>query len=152
MSTRVYNDLFREVDTRHQLVMHLGFKPQDGLNAGAYPLALGLPLNRGGQDFTDRDIVVLHLLRRIARPVLRRKRLDHHLRLLDRATLSPELKRSRMGLGLTERQADVAFWIRKGAGPGHLHEKVEWPRCPHSGSSAPSRPEVSSGDRRPEPA
>jgi len=110
----IYNDLFREVDTRHQLVMHLGFEPQDGLNTGAYPLALGLPLNRSGQDFTDRDMEVLHLLRRIARPVLRRKRLDHHLRLLYRATLSPDLKRSLMGLGLTERQAEVAFWILKG--------------------------------------
>jgi len=110
----IYNDLFREVDTRHQLVMHLGFEPRDGLNTGAYPLALGLPLNRSGQDFTDRDVEALHLLRRIARPLLRRKRLEHQLRLLDRATLSPELKRSLVGLGLTERQAEVAFWILKG--------------------------------------
>jgi DNA-binding CsgD family transcriptional regulator len=33
---------------------------------------------------------------------------------MDRADLTPDLCRSLMGLGLTDRQAEVAFWMLKG--------------------------------------
>lgn len=110
----LYHELFREVDTDHQLVMHLGFDPRYGRDLGAQPLTLGVPLNRKGRDFTDRDVQVLTMLRQVAGPVLRRKRAEHQLRLLDAAELSPDLLRSLIGLGLTRRQAEVAFWMLKG--------------------------------------
>ena len=110
----LYHELFREVETDHQLVMHLGFDPRHRREQGALPLTLGVPLNRKGADFTRRDIQALTLLRRLALPVLRRKRAEHQLSLLDAAALSPELLRSLMGFGLTERQAEVAFWMLKG--------------------------------------
>lgn len=114
----LYNELFREVETNHQLVMHLGFDPQNapagGPETGALPLTLGVPLNRKGSDFTRRDIQTLALLQQLAGPVLRRKRGEHQLRLLDLAKLTPDLQRSLMGLRLTERQAEIAFWMLKG--------------------------------------
>lgn len=113
-SSGIYHELFREVETDYQLVMHLGFDPKDRRDTGALPLALGMPLNRKGSDFTRRDIEVLSLLQGTARPALRRKRAEHQFRLLDAAVLSADLLRSLMGLGLSQRQAEVAFWMLKG--------------------------------------
>lgn len=110
----IYHELFREVETNHQLVMHLGFDPKGGPQTGALPLTLGVPLNRKGRDFSRRDIETLTLLQHLARPVLRRKRAKHQMTLLDAAQLSPELLRSLIGLGLSPRQAEVAFWMLKG--------------------------------------
>ncbi|MEM6635078.1 MAG: helix-turn-helix transcriptional regulator [Pseudomonadota bacterium] len=110
----IYAELFREVETNHQLVMHLGFDPKEGFSTGALPLTLGVPLNRKGRDFTSRDMDVLSMLQTAARPALRRKRAEHQLRLLDAAVLTPDLKRSLMGLGLSGRLAEVAFWMLKG--------------------------------------
>jgi DNA-binding CsgD family transcriptional regulator len=110
----LYRDLFSEVATRHQAVMHLGFHPGDRIAPGALPLTLGVSLNRSGSDFRDRDLATLAALRRVARPVIRAKRAEHQLRLLDRRALDPELERGLMALGLTDRQAEVAFWMLKG--------------------------------------
>jgi DNA-binding CsgD family transcriptional regulator len=110
----IYHDLFREVETRNQIVMDLGRDPTDRPGSVIYPLTLGMPLNRSGSDFTDRDMALLACIRRVARPVLRRKRGEYQLRLLDLAHLSPDLRRSLMGLGLTGRQSEVAFWMIKG--------------------------------------
>jgi DNA-binding CsgD family transcriptional regulator len=110
----IYNELFREVDTNHQLVVHLGVDPRLGPDSGALPLTLGVPLNRRGRDFTRRDVEVMAVFQRLARPALRRKRAEHQLRLLDAAAFSPEIQRSLMALGLSARQAEVTFWILKG--------------------------------------
>ena len=113
-SSGLYNELFREVETDHQLVMHLGTDPRDQHKSGALPLTLGVPLNRKRHDFTRRDKEILSLLQHLAKPVLRQKRARHHYALLQAAVLSPELLRALVGLGLTERQAEVAFWMLKG--------------------------------------
>jgi DNA-binding CsgD family transcriptional regulator len=110
----LYLDLFREMGTRHQVVLHLGLDPSDGPAEAAFPLVLGIPLNRSGSDFTEDDLGRLAHLRRHARPVLRQKRAMLHLKLLDSADLTPELRRRLMGLGLTDRQSEVAFWMLKG--------------------------------------
>ena len=110
----IYLDLFRETETRHQVVVHLGFDPSESEGEGAFPLALGIPLNRSGSDFTDGEVAALADLRRVARLVLRSKRAQHQLRQIDHADLTPELHRQMVGPGLTERQAEVAFWILKG--------------------------------------
>ncbi len=110
----LYNELFREVETDHQLAVHLGFDPKNALMSRALPLTLGVPLNRSGMDFSDRDLQVLSLMQKLARPILRRKRAIHQFRLLDAAELSPELGRSFVRLGLSPRQAEVAFWMLKG--------------------------------------
>lgn len=110
----LYLDLFREMGTRHQVVLHLGIDPLDNRAGSAFPLVLGIPLNRGGSDFSDDDIARLAQLRRHARPVLRQKRAVLQLKLFDSAELTPGLSRMLMGLGLTDRQAEVAFWMLKG--------------------------------------
>jgi len=110
----LYADLFSEVATRHQIVVHLGFDPSDRGRPGAFPLTLGVPLNRGGSDFSDRDRDALVALRRLARPVVRQKRAQHHLALMERAALTADLQRVFLGLGLSGRQAEVAFWMLKG--------------------------------------
>lgn len=112
--TGIYHELFREVGTNYQLVMHLGFDPGTGLSSGALPNVLGIPLNRSGTDFLDREMQSLSLLQQFALPVLRLKRVQHQFDLLDAATLSPELCRNLMRLGLSQRQAEVAFWMLKG--------------------------------------
>lgn len=109
----LYNELFCEVETNHQLVIHLGFDPGEGRQSGSLPLTLGIPLNRKGRDFSDRDLQVLSLLQRMAQPALRRRRAEHQFRLLDSADLSPDLLRSLMAFGLSMRQAEVAFWMLK---------------------------------------
>ena len=112
--TEHYKELFREVSTEHQLVMHLGVDPRIELPDGALPTTLGVPLNRSGSDFTVREVQSLDLLQRMAMPVMRMRRAQHQLELLSAATLSPELTRSLMRLGLSQRQAEVAFWMLKG--------------------------------------
>ncbi|MEM8744952.1 MAG: helix-turn-helix transcriptional regulator, partial [Pseudomonadota bacterium] len=72
------------------------------------------PLNRSGSDFSDRDRDLLRLLQRLGKPMLRRKRAEHMFRLLDAAALTGEMRRNLMGLGLSARQAEVAFWMLKG--------------------------------------
>ena len=110
----LYNELFREVETDHQLVMHLGTDPRKSLVSGALPLTLGVPLNRKGRDFTRRDMETLSLLQRLARPVLAKKTCCTSVSdCFQAAELSPELLRLLIGLGLTERQAEVAFWMLK---------------------------------------
>jgi DNA-binding CsgD family transcriptional regulator len=99
---------------RNQLVVHLGFDPAQRVGRATFPLALCLPLSRSGRDFTAADMAVLAALQRVVRPVLRQKRARHHLDLMDRAELAPELCRMLMGFGLTDRQAEVAFWMLKG--------------------------------------
>ncbi len=116
----LYLDLFTEVATRHQAVMHLGFDPAERERSGALPLALGVSLNRGRFEFTDRDMANLAALRRVTRPVIRSKRADHQIMLLDGAELTPEILRSLMRLGLTDRQAEVAFWMLKGKSNGDI--------------------------------
>lgn len=113
-SSGIYNELFRDVETDHQLVMHLGTDPREGLVSGALPLTLGVPLNRKHKDFTRRDIEVLSLFQHLARPILRKKRSAHQYQLLQSAKLTPDTLRALIGLGLTERQAEVAFWMLKG--------------------------------------
>lgn len=110
----LYLDLFTEVATRHQVVMHLGFDPAERERQGALPLALGISMNRGSVEFTDRDMANLAALRRVTRPIIRSKRAEHQIRLLDSADLTVEMVRSLMRLGLTDRQAEVAFWMLKG--------------------------------------
>lgn len=110
----IYRELFREVETNHQLVMHLGMDPRSGALSGALPLVLGVPLNRKGRNFTRGDIQRLTLLQRLGQPVLRQKRAAHRMRLLQAAELTPDLTRALIGLGLTERQAEVVFWMLKG--------------------------------------
>lgn len=110
----LYLDLFREMGTRYQVVLHLGLDPSDGRTEVAFPLVLGIQLNRSGSDFSDDDLARLAQLRRYARPVLRQKRAMLHLKLFDSAILTPELRRRLLGLGLTDRQAEVAFWMLKG--------------------------------------
>lgn len=110
----IYNELFRDVETDHQLVLHLGTDPREGLVSGALPLTLGVPLNRKHKDFTRRDMETLTLLQRLARPVLRKKRAAHQYGLLQSAEMTPDTLRALVGLGLTERQAEVAFWMLKG--------------------------------------
>ena len=110
----IYTELFRDVETDHQLVMHLGTDPRESLISGALPLTLGMPLNRKRKDFTRRDMDTLSLFQHLAKPVLRRKRASYQLGLLQTAELTPELLRALMGLGLTKRQAEVAFWMLKG--------------------------------------
>lgn len=110
----IYNELFRDVETDHQLVLHLGTDPREGLVSGALPVTLGVPLNRKHKDFTRRDIETLTLLQHLAKPVLRKKRAIHQYDLLQAAELTAETRRALVGLGLTERQADVAFWMLKG--------------------------------------
>lgn len=111
----IYRELFREVETDRQITLHLGFDPKDGRKTGALPLALGVPLNRKGRkDFSDREAQALTLLALFARPALRRKRAAHQVRLLDAAEPGPELTASLVRLGLTQRQAEVAFWMLKG--------------------------------------
>lgn len=112
--TGIYKELFVEVETDHQLVMHLGSDPRENLVSGALPLTLGMPLNRKGRDFSQRDKDTLALLQQLAKPVLRRKRAAHQFALLQQAELSPELLRALNGLGLTGRQAEIAFWMLKG--------------------------------------
>ena len=113
-NTAIYWELFRKVYTEHQLVMHLGIDPRTKLPDGSLPKLLGVPLNRSGVDFAAREVESLSLLQQLALPVLRLKRAQHQTDLLDAATLSPELSRSLVRLGLSERQAEVAFWILKG--------------------------------------
>lgn len=110
----IYRELFREVETDYQLVMHLGSDPRANLVSGALPLTLGVPLNRKNRDFTRRDVETLSLFQQMAKPVLRQKRASHQYSLLQAAELSPEILRSLVGLGLTERQAEIAFWMLKG--------------------------------------
>lgn len=110
----LYHELFREVATRNQLALHLGFDPVRHGQAGVFPLALSLPLNRSGSDFTDADKAVLAALQRVVRPALWQKRARHHLDLIERAELTPQICRMLMGFGLTDRQAEVAFWMLKG--------------------------------------
>ena len=110
----IYTELFRYVETDHQLVMHLGTDPRESLISGSLPLTLGVPLNRKHKDFTRRDMETLSLFQYLAKPVLRQKRAAYQYSLLQAAELSPELLRALMGLGLTERQAEVAFWMLKG--------------------------------------
>lgn len=112
--TGIYCDLFTEVDTRNQVTMHLGFHPGDRTAPGAMPLTLGVSLNRSGSDFGHRDLALLAELRRLARPVLRAKRAEYHLRLMYRPDLDPDMVRGLMALGLTDRQSEVAFWMLKG--------------------------------------
>ncbi len=113
--TGLYNDLYREVATRHQIVLHLGLDPgARRTGPGAFPLVLGVPLNRSGQDFSDAEVAALTLLQRMARPVLHQRRALHMMDLMDLAHLTPEVQRLLMGHGLTDRQADVAFWMLKG--------------------------------------
>ena len=112
--TGLYWELFREVESEYQLVMHLGFDPRTRLPDGALPKALSVPLNRRSSDFTAREVESLSLLQQLALPVLRLKRAQHQIRLLDAATLSPELALNLMRLGLSQRQAEVAFWMLKG--------------------------------------
>ncbi len=112
--TGLYHELFREVRSEYQAVMHLGHDPNTALPVGALPNTLGVPLNRSSSDFSDREMQSLTLLQQLALPVLRLKRIQHQYELLDAATLSPQLRRNLMRLGLSQRQAEVAFWMLKG--------------------------------------
>lgn len=112
--TPLCRELFSGVSTRHQVVMNLGTDPSDRAGGGAFPLVIGLPMNRSGSDFDDRDLAALAALQRLARPILRRKRAEWLIGLMDRAELTPALMRNLMGHGLSARQAEVAFWMLKG--------------------------------------
>lgn len=112
--TGLYHELFREVGSEYQAVMHLGYDPRIKLPDGALPNTLGVPLNRSGGDFSNREMQSLSLLQQLALPVVRLKRSQHQFDLLEAATLSPELCRNMMRLGLSQRQAEVAFWMLKG--------------------------------------
>lgn len=109
-----YQEWFRKVDAEHQVVMHLGVDPRTPLPDGSLPTTLGVPLNRSGSDFTDREVQALLLLQQLALPVLRLRRTQHQLEMLEAATPSPELTRNLTRLGLSQRQAEVAFWMLKG--------------------------------------
>lgn len=106
--------LFRTVSTRNQVVLNLGSDPADGSGRDLLPMMIGLPMNRSGSDFDDHDLAILAALQRAARPILRRKRADYLIDLIDRSQLTPSLERNLMGMGLTQRQAEVAFWMLKG--------------------------------------
>lgn len=112
--TALYHELFREVESEYQAAMHFGLHPNVPLPDGALPTTLGVPLNRSSSDFSDREMQSLALLQQLALPVLRLKRIQHQYELLDAATLSPQLRRNLMRLGLSQRQAEVAFWMLKG--------------------------------------
>ena len=113
-ATDLYRQLFREVETRHQLVLNLGATPCIDPASSALPVALGVPLNRSGSDFTQRDVELLETLQSLAQPALRIQRANHQLRMLEGTQYTPEIERSLMGFGLTERQAEVAFWMLHG--------------------------------------
>jgi DNA-binding CsgD family transcriptional regulator len=113
-------ELFAPLSVRHQVVLNLGLDPADRSGAGAFPVLIGLPMNRSGSDFDDRDMAVLAALQRLARPVLRRKRAEHLVGLMDAADLTPEFCRNLMGHGLSERQAEVVFWMLKGKSNGDI--------------------------------
>ena len=113
-NSALYTDLFVEMDVKHQAVLNLGLDPGSGADHGALPTALGVSINRGGSNFSDRDIQVLDLLRKLATPVVQRKRFEHQFRLLEDVQLSQETLLSLMRLGLSSRQAEVAFWMLKG--------------------------------------
>jgi|GEM_PF-3071647 len=112
--TAHYQEWFRKVDAEYQVVMHMGVDPRTPLPDGSLPATLGVPLNRSSSDFSSREVQALSLLQQLAIPVLRLRRAQHQLEMLDAATLSPELTRSLMRLGLSQRQAEVAFWMLKG--------------------------------------
>lgn len=106
--------MFRTVSTRNQVVLNLGSDPSVPGGNDILPVMIGLPLNRSGSDFSDGDIAALTTLQRLARPILRRKRAEHLIALIDAAQFTSSLCGAMMGLGLTERQAEVAFWMLKG--------------------------------------
>ncbi|MCB2060437.1 MAG: helix-turn-helix transcriptional regulator [Novosphingobium sp.] len=113
-NSALYTDLFVEMDVKHQAVLHLGLDPSSGPASGAPPSAIGMSITRSGSDFSDRDIQVLELLQKLAIPVVRRKRFEHQFRLLEDAQLTQETLLCLMRLGLSSRQAEVAFWMLKG--------------------------------------
>lgn len=112
--TAHYQEWFRKVDAEHQVVMHMGADPRTSLPDGSLPATLGVPLNRSGSDFSSREVQGLTLLQQLSLPVLRLRRTQHHLQMLNAAALSPELTRGLMRMGLSRRQAEVAFWMLKG--------------------------------------
>ena len=110
----LYIDLLRETGSQYQMIMQFGFQPGGPRQQPTFPVAIGLAMNRSGRDFSDRDMAILTSFRNMVMPILMQKRAAHLLALLDRVEMTPELVRLLMGHGLSERQAEVAFWMLKG--------------------------------------
>ncbi len=110
----LYDEIYRDSDTDHQLVLYLGNDPSVGDRQGAVPLSLGVAINRKTTAFSARDTQVLLLLQRLCRPIYRAKRASHYIKLIQTAEFTPALQRCLMGFGLSERQAEVCFWMLQG--------------------------------------
>lgn len=114
LRSALYVDVLRETGCRHQVGVQFGYSPRAQPDGRTLPVGFGLCLNRSGGDFSDRNLAVLETFCRVARPVLARKRAARMMDLMERAELTPDLLRLLMGHGLSERQAEVAFWMIKG--------------------------------------
>ena len=110
----LYDEIYRDSDTDHQLVLYLGNDPSAGDRHGTMPLSLGVAVNRKTAAFSARDTQALLLLQRLCRPIYRAKRAMHYMKLIQTAQFTPALQRCLMGFGLTERQAEVCFWMLQG--------------------------------------
>lgn len=109
--TGLYQEVFRPMETEHQGILHVAIPGR---------AVIGVALNRRRPDFGERDLTALALLQpgvqRIYDACRRRALVTAFLG----GELTPVLFDALIAFGLTEREAEICFWIAQGKSNGDI--------------------------------
>ena len=112
----LYQEVYRNVDTNYQTIVDLG---EPGRTVCA------LAVNRWGEDFEDAELAMLRILQPHLRQAFRACRERFLVDGFLSGTPTEALFDRVMDLGLTEREAEVCFWLAQGKSNQEIGELLK---------------------------